>query len=178
MRHNHLARSVLLGTAIVLLGGLPAMACSRGVPPRLSGETDEQWMARGRSVEQARFLAEADTVFLAELSMMKRVGASDVETTFTPVVHLAGDDVPTIPLTSRDHEGNTCRRPERVGDTVVVYAERTQAGYSIVGLVADLEIIDRGMIRTIRAAARGQLPNPYIPIRFYNPLRCPLATLR
>lgn len=139
------------------------MACSRGVPPRLSGETDEQWMARARSVEQARFLAEADTVFLAELSMMRRVGASDVETTFTPVAHLAGDDMPTSALTARDHEGSTCRRPERVGNTVVVYADRTETGYSIVGLVADLEMVDPGMRRTIRAAARGQLPNPVYP---------------
>lgn len=160
MRRYPLFRSVLIGTAIALLGSLPAMACTRAVPLRLSRETDEQWMARARSLEQARLLADADTVFLAELSMMRRVGASEVETTFTPVAHLAGDALPTSAPTTRDHEGNTCRRPERVGDTVVVYAARTQAGYSIIGLISDLEIVDPGMRRTIRAVARGQLPSP------------------
>lgn len=163
MRPYSLARSVLIGTALILMSGLPAMACSRAVPPRISGETDEQWMTRGRSVEQARYLAEADTVFLAELSMMRRVGGSEVEATFTPVAHLAGDSVPTSAVTARVHEGNSCRRPERVGDTVVVYAKRTPTGYSIIGLVADLEIVDIGMRRTIRAVARGQIPRPLYP---------------
>lgn len=156
-------RSVLVAAAILLTSGLPAAACSRLLPPRLPDETDEQWSARGRSVEQAAFLAEADTVYLAELSMVRRVGVSDVELTFTPVVQLAGDEEPPSVLTMRQHEGNTCRRYERVGDDVVLYARISQDGYSIVGLVAQSEIADARMRRTFRSIARGQLPSPTYP---------------
>lgn len=160
MGHHSLVPSVLIATAILFTSGLPAIACTRPVPIRVAGETDEQWMARGRSVEQARFLREADTVFLAELSMIRRVGVSDVEFTFTPVIRLAGRDMPSGALTMRQHEGDTCRRAERVGENVVVYATDSHEGHSIIGLVAPLEIIDADMRRPIRAVARGQLPSP------------------
>lgn len=160
MARHALARSVLIATVILLTSGLPAMACTRSMPPRLSGETDEQWTTRGRSVEQARFLREADTVFLAELSMVRRIGASDVEFTFTPAIRLAGRDMPSAALTMRQHEGHTCRRAEQVGENVVVYATGSQEGHSIIGMVAQSEIIDADMRRTIRAVARGRLPSP------------------
>ena len=163
MGHQSLLRSVLIATAILFASGLPAMACTRSMPPRVAGETDEQWMARGRSVEQARFLREADTVFLAELSMIRRVGASDVEITFTPAIRLAGRDMPSGALTMRQHEGHSCRRAEQVGENVVVYATGSQEGHSIIGIVAQSEIIDAEMRRTIRAMARGQLPSPTYP---------------
>ena len=163
MTRHALARSVLIATAILFTSGLPAMACTRSMPLLLAGETDEQWTARGRSVEQARFLEEADTVFLAELSMIRRVGVSDVEFTFTPAIRLAGRDMPPSALTMLQHEGHTCRRAEQVGENVVVYATGSQEGHSIIGLVAQSEIIDAGMRRTIRAMARGQLPGPTYP---------------
>lgn len=163
MGHHSLLRSVLMATAILFSSGLPAIACTQPVPHRTAGETDEQWMARNRPFAQNRFLSEADTVFLAELSMIRRVGDSDVEFTFTPVVRLAGRDMPSGALTMRQHEGDTCRRVERVGENVVVYATDSQEGHSIIGLVAVSQIIDPEMRRPIRAVARGFLPSPTYP---------------
>ena len=165
----------LLVTACVVGIGLAAGSDARACAPTyfvvspVAGETDQEMLARSRAVQQEQFRAEAESVYMAEVSEERRVGISEVETTYTPIRIVAGSLAPS-PLRARIGAGNTCRRGERVGDLVVVYAGRDGDPSSIVALLRPDEVVDPQIAPLLRDAARrharglpGELPPPNYP---------------
>ena len=166
----------LLVTACVVgigvAAGTHARACAPTyfVVPPVAGETHQEMLVRSRSAQQEQFRAAAESIYLAEVSEERRVGSSEVETTYTPIRVFAGEVAPAH-LRARENAGSTCRRGERVGDLIVVYAGRDGDRSSIVALLRPDEVLDPEIAPLLRDAARrrarglafGELPTLSYP---------------
>lgn len=157
---------IALAVAGAALPSAPAQACTPTVvSPRLAGETDEQLRTRTEIVGQARLRALSETVFVAEISSARRVGAAAIEWGFTPVMALYDTRPPETAVTTRLDKGNPCGPDLRVGELIVIYAARADDRWNVIAMVPPDGVRDwpRDPALSRRAIARGTAPMPVYP---------------
>ncbi len=157
---------ITLGLAIALgawAAAPDATACVSAVPyPTLPGETDAQLAARGKRMLEENLRAQADAVFLAQVSEARMAGALEADFTLTPLFALYDTPSPTGAVIIRSPVlPLSCGVQPEMGRLYVVYANRGETGWRVNQLVRHEDFQDPppGM-PTARDVARGfyQLP--------------------
>lgn len=163
MRRALLAATTL---AVFSLSAAPtATACGIAFVDRLPGPTDAQRVDRGKRMHQDDLRAQADSVFLAQVSATRMVGRGDADYTLTPFFPLYDTPQPERSVTLRDSPLTIdCEVKPELGRVYAVYAERAADGWRVIELVRHADFQDRppGM-PTAREVARGMYDLPAYP---------------
>lgn len=159
---------LLAGVALVGSNASEAYACTstyRVVPP-IEGESHEDMLARSRALEQSEYAAQADVVYLAEVTQTRLVEDRQTEATFSPLHVFSGSDLPEWALTLRR---GSCVLPV-LGEYYVVYASRSSGDWSILAFLTPDRVVDpnvrprlRDALRGVRRGEPGELPPPVYP---------------
>lgn len=122
------------------------------------------------TTQQRELRTASDSIFLAEISAQRRVGPTDIETTYTPIDVLQGPYTPGLSLSLRIHAGSTCRRSESVGDLAVIYARSEADDWSIIAALRPEDVLDpdfavsiHDLVRRHRRGQPGNIPAPVYP---------------
>lgn len=132
-------RLTLVMTAALLSLAMPAghaVACASIVPADIRpGETDQQRVNRGLKDRQDELRRRADSVFVAQVSAARMTSISETDFTLTPVFALYDSPLPDDTVTRRGSLTPTCEVPMNLGQFLVVYAERSDAGWRTLDIV-------------------------------------------
>ena len=163
MKRTTLGVLVALGALSL---GTAASACPSAVPhPTLPGETDAQLAARGKRLLQERLRAEADAVFLAQVSEARTTGSFEADFTLNPLFVLYDTAPPTGVVVMRSPVlPLSCGVQPELGRLYVVYANRGEAGWRVDQLIRHEDFQDPppGM-PTARDVARRMYAPPDYP---------------
>lgn len=159
--------TLIAALATGLLSAAPAVACTPliATDPE-TGETYTSGSNEWRRREQARWRAEADAVFIAQVREGRMVGGGEIEFTITPITTVYGGAVPEAMLLYRWNPGHTCNAFKlTLTDLVIVYADVDQIGWGVVGLTVPDQLQDppSDFRRALREIARGIIPGPALP---------------
>lgn len=153
----------LAATILVLAAAPVALACNSIVlVPAFPGETEVQQVARWRRAQQDGYRAEADAVFLAQVSAARMMTSWTANYTLTPLFALyetppvTDDVVMASPVLKM-----SCDVQPELGGLYIVYADRDGANWSVNHLVRHEDLQDRpsGM-PSPRDVARGYYMPP------------------
>ncbi|MDO1558429.1 hypothetical protein Q0812_03185 [Brevundimonas sp. 2R-24] len=151
---------VLLPAGLLALGLLSAehaVACAPVylVVPPVAGETEDEMLARSRAVEQDQYRAQSDSIFIAEVSMERVVEADSVQIFYSPLHLIEGRALPEQTLVIVDAR-STCRRAERVGEPIIIFASLEADDWTIVARLRPEQVVDPSLRPLIFSALHSR----------------------
>ncbi|NJC41168.1 hypothetical protein GGQ87_001426 [Brevundimonas alba] len=163
-----MSRILLAGVAAIsataCLPASTAEACAPLAVVEPNGESYPVNSPRGWARQQAEWRLRSKAVFLAQVSGQRLARDYGVVFTFSPIAPLYDTALPDpVPALAR-HRGDTCNRPLDLADFVIVYADQTDAGWTVVGFAPLAELQDRPPeLPTERQLSRSLYPVPDYP---------------